>query len=106
MSQNKVPNLNKAFRDHFNDWYTNINLPPGNYQISSGINFANIDDADESISKSAQDYYDQFYGTWDSTYTTNKECSHEFVKYQGFTDSFEYCKHCDKKKDEIHGSRD
>lgn len=30
-------------------------------------------------------------------------CSHEYVMYIGLSDTFEYCKHCNKKRTEIEG---
>lgn len=30
--------------------------------------------------------------------TLNKSCIHEWALYQGFSQSYEYCKHCDQKK--------
>ncbi len=32
---------------------------------------------------------------------TLPECSHSWTSYVGFTEQFEYCKHCDVKKDSI-----
>lgn len=27
-----------------------------------------------------------------------KQCNHKWIKYQGFTDVYQYCEHCDEKK--------
>jgi hypothetical protein len=44
--------------------------------------------------------------TWDDLYnpkteikgTFKEDCKHEYLVYNGYNDSFEYCKHCDEKK--------
>lgn len=33
-----------------------------------------------------------------SNSVTSVRCNHKWKKYQGFTDSYEYCEHCDVKK--------
>ena len=33
--------------------------------------------------------------------TTTKECNHIWVEYVGFTESFHYCKLCDKRRHDV-----
>lgn len=85
--------------------YTNVYLPPGNYQISTT---SNTPDPDDGVVTNAQDYFDRFYGSWDmSVWDENKEdtksCLHDFTTYNGFIEKYEYCKKCDKKRDDING---
>lgn len=66
----------------------------------------------EIVRKSFESFYGSVYGHGNPPYSVTSEdldnhfsvrniekpeCTHEFVDYVGFNDSFKYCKKCDKR---------
>lgn len=42
---------------------------------------------------------DQFYFKPEPASETTKECSHKWNKYHGLVEQYEFCEHCDKKRE-------
>lgn len=42
--------------------------------------------------------FKQYWIHVDEESSTNKECNHKFVLYEGLTESYSYCSICDKKE--------
>lgn len=87
------------------NWHGHIQLVPGTilgidiagqYQIkldSGNLVWRNHDEIRKVLNSDADKDKDK------DTYGSKAWCSHEYVMYVGMTDSFEYCKFCDLKKD-------
>jgi hypothetical protein len=63
---------------------------------------------DSELAKGLDQELIDFFGLADSDLPKGKatgswhgECNHELAEYQGFTETYNYCKHCGKKESEI-----
>lgn len=58
-------------------WITAKNVPPGTKAAQALLDLSTV--------------YDELYGI-------TRECTHSWSKYQGFTDTYDYCTKCDERR--------
>ena len=99
-------NIGKVKEQSANEYANDVIFYDGNvsYCLPEGSHYRYYGIVGETISicrknNSLKDHIESVKKTWVADYTVNKGADHvcEWVDYNGFTESYRYCKHCNKK---------